>query len=77
MVLTRIPINTQWNQTDYAKRRYFELVEHLEWWDDSRNPRKWDSKTTSIAAIVETKAEEDLAEKSSTLIGAAENGVRF
>ena len=50
-------------------------MEHLEWRDNSRNPRKWDSKTTSIAAIVETKAEEGLAEKSSTLIGAAEDGV--
>ena len=45
-----------------------------EWWDHSRDFWKQNSNEASIAAIVETKTEDDSSEKSSTLAVAAGNG---
>ena len=45
-----------------------------EWWDHSRDPRKRNSKKTSTAAVVETKIDDDVAGKVSTLVTTASNG---
>ena len=44
------------------------------WWDHSCDSRKKNSKKNSIAAIVETKTEDDSGEKSLALAAAAGNG---
>ena len=45
-----------------------------ELWDHSRDSRKQNSKKASIAAIVETKIEDDSGEKSSALAATTGNG---
>ena len=45
-----------------------------EWWDHSCDSRKKNSKKASIAAIVETKTEDDSGEMSSALPATAGNG---
>ena len=47
---------------------------YLEWWDHSHDSWKKNSKKASIAAIVETKTEDDSGEKSSALAAASGNG---
>ena len=45
-----------------------------EWWDHKRDPRKRNSKKTSIVAVVETKTDDDVAGNVSALVTAASNG---
>ena len=65
---------THCDQTGHTKSRCYELVGYSEWWDHSRDSRKKNSKKASIAAIVETKTEDDSGEKSSALAAVAGNG---
>ncbi|KAG6793053.1 hypothetical protein POTOM_002237 [Populus tomentosa] len=65
---------TQCNQTGHTKSRCFELVGYPEWWDHSHDTRKKNSKRPSTAAMVETKTEDDVAEKASALVLTANNG---
>nr|TKS04030.1 hypothetical protein D5086_0000147190 [Populus alba] len=65
---------TQCNQTGHTKSQRFELVGYPEWWDHSRDTRKKNSKRPSTAAMVETKIEDDVAEKASALVLTANNG---
>ena len=58
---------THCDQTGHTKSRCFELVGYPEWWDHNRDPRKKNPKQTSTAAIVETKVEDEVAEKVSAL----------
>ena len=58
---------THCDQTSHTKSRCYELVGYPKWWDHSRDSRKKNSKKASIAAIVETKTEDDSGEKSSAL----------
>ena len=65
---------TDCDQTGHTKSRCYEVVGYPEWWDHSRDSRKKNSKKASIAAIVETKTEDDSGEKSSALAATAGNG---
>ena len=65
---------THCDQTGHIKSRCYELVGYPKWWDHSRDSHKKNSKKASIAAIVETKTEDDSGEKSSALAAATGNG---
>ena len=65
---------THCDQTGHTKSRCFELVGYPEWWDHNRDPRKKNPKQTSTAAIVETKVEDEVAEKVSALATVTKNG---
>ena len=67
---------THCDQTSHTKSRCYELVGYPEWWDHNRDSQKKNSKKASIAAIVETKTEDDSGEKSSALAATASNGGR-
>ena len=65
---------THCDQTCHTKGQYYELVGYPEWLVHSRDSRKKNSKKASIAAIVETKTEDDRSKKSSALTAATCNG---
>jgi hypothetical protein len=67
---------THCDQTGHTKNQCFELVGYSEWWNHSCDPRKWNSKKTSTAAVVETQIENDVARRVSTLVAVASNGVK-
>ena len=52
----------------HTKDRCFELVGYLDWWEHNHNPRKKNSKLTSLATSAKTKPIEDLIERTSEQI---------
>ena len=64
---------TYCNQTCHTKSRCFELVGYPEWWDHNYDTQKKNSKKSSTAAVIKTKTEDNVAEKSSTFVAAADN----
>lgn len=73
-----MPQNQKHKEADLGQlgqlQHQLELGEALGWYDHNRDQQKKDSKKTSTAAIVEMKTQDDVAEKTSALITATDNG---
>ena len=65
---------THCNKTGHIKSRCFEIVGYPKWWDHNREQRKKDFKKASTATITESKIEDNIAEKASTLVATSDCG---
>ena len=53
---------THCNKTGHIKIYCFELVGHIEWWNNSLEQQKKDSKKVLIATIAKIKIEDNIVE---------------
>ena len=59
---------THCHKKGHTKDRCFELVGYPDWWEHNRDPRKKNSKSTSLATAAKTKPIEDPTETTSAQI---------